>query len=459
MSSIGLCHYKVGATDGVSLEMDKWKIVLEKLGHVVHLCAGNLGSLDGFAIEELHNHRDDIERINRNAFFSLNDYGSEEELENDILGLAERIEDQLRTFIETFSIDLLIPNNIWSIGLNLPAAVGLARVVRDLGIPVVAHHHDFYWESFRQMKPTCKVVRRLAQEYLPPKDKLITHVVINSLAQIELRKRSSLESIIIPNVFDFSGAPWGVDSYNRGFRDSIGVGRNDILVLQATRIVERKGIELAIALVKQLNKPSNMARLRDSGLYDGRDFDRERQVVFVLAGSPEAGSPEDRTDGYLDRLQHMAKQTGIETRFIGESIRSRRAEERGHRLYSLWDCYVFADLVTYPSLFEGWGNQFLEAIWARLPVAIFEYPVYRADIKPRGFDVISLGDKAKYEPKSGLVSVDQSIVHRAAKQAVEVLASPSTRLAMVDHNFTLGKRHYSLEKLERYINDIIDKRQ
>ncbi len=39
------------------------------------------------------------------------------------------------------------------------------------------------------------------------------------------------------------------------------------------------------------------------------------------------------------------------------------------------------------------GNQLLEAIHARLPILIFEYPVYEADLKNSGVDVVSLGNQ------------------------------------------------------------------
>jgi hypothetical protein len=201
MTTIGLCHYQVGGTDGVSLEMDKWRQVLEGMGHTVYLCGGDLGMAEGFLIEELYHHREDVERITRNAFYRLSDYESEADLEKEILELADRIERGLRAFIDEFSLDLLIPNNIWSIGANLPAAIAFARVVRELRIPAIAHHHDFYWETFRGMTPTCAVVRRIAREYLAPKDPLVTHVVINSLVQAELRKRNGVESSVVPNVF------------------------------------------------------------------------------------------------------------------------------------------------------------------------------------------------------------------------------------------------------------------
>ena len=41
MKTIGIFHYQVGRTDGVSLEIDKWKQVLEEMGHTVYLCAGD----------------------------------------------------------------------------------------------------------------------------------------------------------------------------------------------------------------------------------------------------------------------------------------------------------------------------------------------------------------------------------------------------------------------------------
>ena len=450
MSNVGLCHYKVGDTDGVSLEIDKWAKVLRRMGHEVHLCGGALGTAEGFCIEELYHHREDVERITRNAFCRLTDYRDEAELETEILELADRIERGLDSFIDEFSIDLLIPNNIWSIGVNLPAAVAFARVVRERRISALAHHHDFYWETFRGMTPTCAAVRRMVRECLPPTDPLVTHVVINSLVQAELCQRSGVEPTLVPNVFDFAGDPWVVDDYNRSFRESNGIRENDVVVLQATRIVERKGIELAVDLVKELNEPSSLAELQRRGLYDGRRFGPENRIVLVLAGYSE-----DRTEAYLSRLKRKIDRAGIEARYVAETVRSRREENHGKRVYCLWDSYVFADLVTYPSLFEGWGNQFLEAIRARLPVVIFEYPVFRADIQGKGFDVVSFGGEVKGTDESRLVSVSQTALRRAAAKAVEVLTDSSLRQEMTDRNFELGREYYSLESLEERLTELI----
>ncbi|MCD6495209.1 glycosyltransferase, partial [Candidatus Bipolaricaulota bacterium] len=120
-----------------------------------------------------------------------------------------------------------------------------------------------------------------------------------------------------------------------------------------------------------------------------------------------------------------------------------------------WDCYVFSDLVTYPSLYEGWGNQFLEALRARVPIVVFEYPVYRADIKEKGFSVISLGSEVEGKHDLGLVQVSNYRIEHAARESLQALTDSALREAMVKKNFALGKRLYSLESLERYLHVIM----
>jgi len=453
MAIIGLCHYKVGGTDGVSLEMDKWKTALQRMGHTVHLCGGDLGTGDGYLIEELYHHREDAERMVRNTFYKLSDYPNGVALEHDVLSLSRVIEDKLIAFIADKHVDLLIVNNIWSIGANPSAAIAFASVVRKLHVPAIGHHHDFHWESFRRMRATCPEAQRIVDQYLPPSDPLIKHVVINSFAQGDLRDRRGVSSAIIPNVFDFSGPDWQVDDYNRDFRSKIGVGENDVLVLQATRIVARKGIELAIDLVEKLGQGQYRDQIVRNGLYDGRRFSKESRFILVLAGYSE-----DPKKEYLNRLREKATRAGVELRVISERVKSRREIEDGKKIYSLWDCYVFADLVTYPSLYEGWGNQFLEALRARVPIVVFEYPVYRADIKEKGFSVISLGSEVEGKHDLGLVQVSEESMERAAHRSVRALTDGPFRHEMVEENFALGKRFYSLESLENYLRTILRNR-
>ena len=56
--------------------------------------------------------------------------------------------------------------------------------------------------------------------------------------------------------------------------------------------------------------------------------------------------------------------------------------------YTLADVYPHADLVTYRSSIEGFGNAFLEAVYHRRPIVVNRYSIYEIDIAPRGFRVV-----------------------------------------------------------------------
>jgi len=450
MKNIGIFHYKVGGTDGVSLEIDKWKQVLEEMGHKVYLCAGDLGTVQGTLIEEMYHHRTDVERLYRNSFVALQDYdeaGYKEELEL----LAGRIEDKLRRFIAEKKIDFLIPENVWSVAANPAVALAMRRVMRELQIPALAHNHDFYWERVEGVALTCGTAVELADKYLPPRDPLVKHALINSLAQAELQARKGIKSVIIPNVFDFDEVAWEVDNYNKDFRARIGLGENDICILQATRIVRRKGIELAVDFVKALDSPRRRERLERDGLYDGRTFRSDDRIVLVLAGYAQ----DDTTGYYLRRLKQKIAQTGIDAIFIEEMVGGSRQTKNGRKIYSLWDTYVFADFVTYPSLWEGWGNQLLEALRARLPYMLFEYPVYEADIKDKGFRAVSLGTQVLNQDGQGLVEVANDVMETAADEAVELLVDNNLRQETVEHNFRMAHKYYSLSALRGYLEKLV----
>ncbi len=133
----------------------------------------------------------------------------------------------------------------------------------------------------------------------------------------------------------------------------------------------------------------------------------------------------------------------------------RRQTRDGKKIYSLWDTYVLADFITYPSLWEGWGNQFLEALRAKLPIMLFEYPVYEADIKDKGFRVVSLGAKVEGYDDLGLAQVTPQVIETAADQAVDLLTNPELRRDTVEHNFQVGRKYYSLESLRGYLAPLV----
>jgi glycosyltransferase involved in cell wall biosynthesis len=447
--NIGIFHYQVGRTDGVSLELEKWRRVLEELGHHTYLCAGDLGTANGILIEEMYHHLPEIERLTYNTFVELRDF-TPETYRQELNRWVKILETRFREIIHRNKIDFLIPQNVWCVAANPPVAIALENIRHQFKLPALAHNHDFYWER-NQVALTCTSALELADKYLPPRDQKIQHVVINSLAQKELYARKGISSTVVPNVFDFDPPLWQVDEYNADFREQIGLQKNDILVLQATRVVARKGIELAVDFVKALNKPSRRRILRDRGLYNENKFTGDSKIFLVLAGYAR----DDLTGSYLEKLKTKAVRQGVNLIHIEDRIGHERRNCGGQKVYSLWDSYVFADFVTYPSLWEGWGNQFLEAIRAKLPLLIFEYPVYTADIYEKGFDVVSLGSEITGKDDLGLVQVPARKIEAAADRAVDLLTNRADREKIVENNFQVGKKHFSIDSLRRYLRDLM----
>jgi len=430
--------------DGVSLEIDKWKSALEEIGHKVYLLAGEASCMDATIIPELHLEHPEIKRVYQNAFHSLSDFPSEEEFSKEIFRIVKLIEKKLSFFIKKYSIDMLDIENIWSLPFNIPAAIAFYRIIESNRVKTIAHHHDFFWERSYYKNPTCQTIKNLLALYFPPQNNLISHTVINSIARDELKKRRGIDAGVIPNIFDFGGPEWKIDDYNWDFKRNIGLSRKDIIILQATRIISRKGIELAIDLVKELAKPENLLLLKENRFYDKREIDEKSKVVLVLPNLVEDME-------YYKLLKEKIKKEKIEAIFVSDMVDTERRMKNNKKIYSLWDTYLFADLVTYPSIYEGWGNQFLEAIKAKIPILMYEYEVFKSDIKPNGFRVISLGDKLKGKDTQGLYQVKSSIIKRTTREIIRVFTDLPYRKKMAKHNFELGRKLYSMQALKEYL--------
>lgn len=444
---IALAHFRVGETDGVSLEMDKWAAVLERIGHTAVFIAGSRGNTlrQTYIIDEL-NYQSVKNAGLKSAFYCNLDSYSEESLRNEILQTAESIEVQLIDIIEKQRIDLLIPNNIFSLGHDIAAAIGFLAAIQKTGIRVVCHHHDFWWEPSRPhyFKQTTMWGWEVMDKYFVPRfdDSRFRHCVINSLAQKEFRKRYGINAVVVPNVFDFSAPPWREDEYNSTFRSDLGLSDNDILILQATRVTNRKAIELAVDVVELLNTERCIDKLNI----------RDRRFVLAVVGVHEG------INGYVENLVQYIESRDARVIINDKLVEHSRRIQDGRKIYSLWDAYVYADLITYPSIQEGWGNQFLEGVFARVPIVLFEYDVYQTDIGVKGFDVISLGDRYDLR-ENGLVCVKRKCVERVCDGIINLINNPETARQMVEKNYELGRKYFSLENLEEILCELIDDKE
>jgi glycosyltransferase involved in cell wall biosynthesis len=112
----------------------------------------------------------------------------------------------------------------------------------------------------------------------------------------------------------------------------------------------------------------------------------------------------------------------------------------GKKIYALEDIYPHADLVTYPSTFEGFGNAFLEAIYYRKPLVVNNYSIYSFDIKPKGFKVIEF---------------DGYITEDTIQKTRKILMTPELSEEMVEHNYQLAIRHYSYAVLRQKLRGLL----
>lgn len=448
--NIAMVHYQVGEMDGVSLEMEKWKLTFEKMGHTVTFLAGHLGTAPGVLVDEIYHHQPVAERLRHNMLWGFEDYESDDAYRVELESASGVIEAKVGKFIEEYQIDTLVAENIWSVMANPSVALAFGRLVERYQLETIAHSHDFFWEKLGHWYLTCATAVELAQKFVPPRNPLVKHAVINQRSQQQLWARKGIPSMVVPNIFDFD-EDWVEDEYNRDLREKVGLHESDIVILQATRVVQRKSIELAVDFVAALNAPERRAVLKEKGLYDGRQFNDQSRIVLVMAGYTQ----DDDTGWYLDHLKQKIQQSGIDAIFIEDWVGGDRTEKDGHKVYSLWDTYVHADFVSYPSYWEGWGNQLLEALKAKLPILIYEYLVYEQDIKPNGFNLVSLGNQISGTDELGLMQVPQKVIESAADKGLRMLWDADYRKQITDSNYEIAKKHYSMPALFGYLSELM----
>lgn len=442
--NIALIHFRVGETDGVSLEMDKWKLALESLGHTVYFIAGNHYTDSTYVIEELAFDNPTDLLISNECYSKLNQYDTPR-LETKIREVADTIKTKLINIINQLKIDVIVPNNLFALARSIPIALGLYDAICETGIKAVNHHHDFYWERSRYANPTTPFVRDSLERLFPPKGQVMKHIVINSLAKRDLFAKKQLESSIVPNVFDFDQKHWIKDDYNRDFKQSFGLDDRHIVFLQATRVVNRKAIELAIDVIAKMNQ--NKDRYLYRPLYDGRTFKSDSQFVLLCVGLHEG------TDNYEDKLMNYAHNLGVKLILDPSKVHHTRTKKNSHKVYSLWDAYVDCDIISYPSIYEGFGNQFLEGLFAKKPMIVYEYSVFLADILPKGFHFASLGHEAITD-EIGLSHVSTPIIDSCVDVIESYLFNLNFRNEITERNFELGKKYYSQNTLKNLLKEI-----
>lgn len=427
---IAFVHYRIGERDGVSLEIETRAKILQKLGYEVFYIAGfdGLERENAFLIKEL-----DI-KTSYNKFLREDCFYTGLFEENFMISLYFQLEHKiykkLNKLFKKIKPELVFVHNVFSHAYNLPATTAFLKVLDKHNTKTIAVNHDFWFERSYFQKPKYFFIKEVLQSLSPARPYIIRQQVINSLAQEEVLKRRGIKAELIGDYLEYSKPLAKIDSFNKDLRECFGIKENDFLVLHATRITQRKKIENAFVFARELEKA--LRKLAPVKIL-GKVFKRNSRVTVLLPNFVEVDALP-----YYKQIKKLAEKINLNAIFAWEKFMPERKEENGVKIYSFWDAYPFADLITYTSSWEGFGNQFLEAVhFKKLPV-VFEYPVFEKDIKKEGYEYISLGNELR--KRNGLAFVPKEKIKEAVDTTIKLLKQPEKIKKIVEKNFSIAKK-------------------
>jgi mannosylglucosylglycerate synthase len=329
-----LLSYRLGGTDGVSVEARKWEWALRTLGFTTRRVAGHICD---------EPRPDDVA------------------LPGIALDAPDGVADARRLATAFDGADLVVAENICSLPINVNSSAAASDALARHRGRVAFHHHDLPWQR----------AELASIGGFPPDLPGALHVVVNDRSRAELAARG-ITAETIHNTFDFD-APRGDRDASRA---ELGFAVGELVVLQPTRAIPRKNVPGGLRFAEAL-----------------AGFVPDRSVVYWLTGPPE--------DGY--------------DRALGQALVATPLRVVHGRAARAADAYAAADVVAFPSTWEGFGNPVIESMVARRPLAVRGYPVL--DKILAGLEVFSVDDTAAVaawlrSPDYALLEANHEIARR-----------------------------------------------
>ena len=466
----GIIHSLIGKNDGVSIVIDQSVNAMVKdlgigLGNIFFMAAHSSPRFNA-ETHEIFWHKSEINKVIVSQFSKKADNSLEELIhENGLLA-----KDIIADFVKRNSIDILIAHNT-SHPYNFITAVGLGYYIEDLRKQniiwpkVLVWWHDSYFEREQFANPNPIIKKFL--KYLP--GTLIDGIVFINSTQSELARRVFREydaspkdsfftdrTTVIPNThdiyWDWKACKWTgnslnfppQDSYNQSFLKDIGLEdmvkaggytiKDTLILLQHTRIVPRKKIEVAIDLAFKL----------------AERFSREGQrKCMALLISGHSGDEQVKYKEYLEEyFQNISKSYAGHQVFMifGENhILSHRDIIVDKKYYNFFEIpgivASLGGIGTYFSETEGFGNNLLEMIAAGLPVVINKYDVYKTDVEPLGFNMPFIEDGV----------LDEALIEKTFKLTTNM----AYRNQIVSHNLAILSEKLGHKIISKFLSPLI----
>lgn len=452
---VGIIHSLIGKNDGVSIVIDQTvNAVVDnmkmELGNIFFLAAHSSPRFNA-ETDDVFWHKNEAHKRIIREFQSDHTEGLDELIHKEAMYAKEVIKE----WVERNHIDLIIAHNTCH-PYNFITAVGLGYYIEELreqGIiwpKLMVWWHDSYFERPIFAKPNPVIKKYL--KYLP--GSYVDGLAFINHSQIDIAKRMYEEegmpnleeffkhrTCVVPNTsdipWDWETIDWSdndpifpkQDNYNNDFFRDIGLLHklnekgltlNDAcILLQHTRVVPRKRIEVALDLAFKLEEKflSNNQIKSVVVLVSGHSGDEQESYVEYL-------------EDYYAKLLIKKPDSNVLLIFGEGSILSHRDIIVDKKYYKFKEVpsIVAAQggIGTYFSEIEGFGNNLLEMMCYGLPVVINKYEVYKEEIEHLGFDL----------PATENCKVTEELV----EQAFSLLTDVVRRNQAVHHNLQVLSR-------------------
>lgn len=468
--NIGILHSLIGKNDGVSIVIDQSVNAMVndmgvQLGNIYFLAAHTSPRFNADT-DEIFWHKNQIHKRIIEYFSQKAPPMLEQEIHSNAL-YAKKV---IANFIEKHEIDLLIAHNT-SHPYNFITAVGLGYYLdelRDKGViwpKVITWWHDSYLERERFKNPNPVIKKHL--KYLPglKNDGIVfinqeqpkaARKLYQTLEMPKLDTFFERRCITIPNT---SNIPWNwqacnwdsdqvvapeTDNYNASFFEDIGLTEevkkhncsleDTVVLLQHTRVVPRKKIELAIDFAFLLEKRFS-------------NVQRNQCVALLISGHSGDEQVEYKTflQSYFDQKTKEKPRARVVLIFAEDWVLSHRDIIVDKKYYKFAEIPAIVanagGIGTYFSEVEGYGNNLLEMVSFGLPAFINKYEIYKTDIEHLGFDFPAIND--------GILT------NEIVEKAYVVLNDNRVRNQMVRHNLNILQEKLDHRIISKKLNPLI----
>ena len=409
---IGIIIGRIGGVDGVALETEKWIAILKKLGHEVFIMSGEFESWDmdyehDYLYPALSFFSVEAEWGQRKAFYEPDD--KPDALLAHVENASNMIFEAMLTWVKDKKIEALLSENASALPCHLSMGVAIKKLILKTGLQIVTHDHDFHWERGERYVSVHPEINQYVDDNFPLLLPNVKHAVINTFGVETFKNRFNIDATLVPNVMDFSRV-YGVPTpENQFFLKDIGITKDEISLLQVTRIVRRKGIETAISLIDKLD---------------------DKKLKLVITGN----NNDDENKEYYNELIDQIHDLNLSGQIIFAAHKVLDHKD-------LSDVYAHGRAATYFSTYEGFGNAFVETILAKKPIFVNNYkPVYMQDIGNKGFETVMIEDS--------------NLTNNAVQQMSDIIYNPKRCAEIGEYNFNLGKKYFSYGVLEEKLSSL-----